>query len=128
MLQSEFNDRIQIIWDIKNIDEPTKSSIIEYIDHGFGKIDRYLESVLLKVDDVIILKVKIEKKWKWNFVWSLHFDFPGWDVKDISVKIDENTPEESLPAIISELFDKAKSSLSRQIDKARDKRLLQDPQ
>ena len=55
-------DRIQIIWDIKNIDEPTKANITEYIDHGFGKIDSYLKTVLSKTDANIKFKVLLEKK------------------------------------------------------------------
>lgn len=61
-------DRIQIIWDIKNIDEPTKSSIADYINHGFGKIDSYLQTVFKKTDSNIILKVQLEKKGDGNFI------------------------------------------------------------
>lgn len=121
MLLLDVLEHVQIIWDIKNIDEPTKSSIEDYIEHGFGKIDSYLKRIIDKTEDNILVKVQLEKKGKWNFVWSLFFDFPGGDVKDIMVRIDENTPEEGLPHAISELFEKAKNALSKQIDRAQDK-------
>ncbi len=121
MLLLDVLERVQIIWDIKNIDEPTKSSIEDYIEHGFGKIDSYLKRIVEKTEEKILVKVQLEKKGKWNFVWSLFFDFPGGDVKDIKVNIDENTPEEWLPQAVAELFEKTKSALMREIDRAHDK-------
>lgn len=114
-------DQISLIWDIKNIDEPTKSSINKYIQHGFGKIDGYLKTLTSKTASTIILKVQLEKKGKNNYVWSLFFDFPGV-LKNIEVNIDENTPEEWIPQIVADLFDKTKNALSKQIDKMHDKR------
>ena len=85
-------DRIQIIWDIKNIDEPTKSSIVEYVEHGFWKIDSYLKTVLSKTDESIILKVYLEKKGTDDYIGSFNFKFPGI-LDDFTVDIDEDTPE-----------------------------------
>lgn len=120
MQRLDYADRIQIIWDIKNIDEPTKSSINDYIYHGFGKIDGYLKSFFEKSNDYLIIKVQIERKGKWNIIWSLFFDFP-WVFKDIEARIDENTPEENLPQAVALLFEKAKNALSKQVDKLHDR-------
>lgn len=120
MNNSKVLDRIQIIWDIKNIDEPTKSSIAEYIDHGFGKIDSYLKTVLSKTDASIKFKIHLEKKGVDDFIWGFHFNFPGV-LEDFSVKIDENTPEKGIIQAVSELFEKAKNALQKKVEKLHDK-------
>lgn len=116
-----FFDQINLIRDIKNIDEPTKSSITNYINHGFGKIDWYLKTFTSKSDAPLTLKIQLEKKSKNNYIGSLFFHFP-WVLKDIEVNIDENTPEEWIPQIVADLFDKAKHALGKQVDKLHDKR------
>ena len=63
-----FFDQINLIRDIKNIDEPTKSSIVNYIEHGFGKIDGYLKTFTSKSEASITLKIQLEKKGKNNYV------------------------------------------------------------
>lgn len=120
MLQSDLIENVQIIWDIKNIDDPTKASIADYITHGFGKIDWYLKTVAQKTDALIKVKVQLEKKWNDNFIGGLYFDFPGV-LNDFHVKIDENTPEEWVVHTVSELFDKAKNALQKQVDKLHEK-------
>ena len=120
MLQSDLIEHVQIIRDIKNIDEPTKTSITDYINHGFGKIDGYLKTVIDKTDAAIKLKVQIEKKWNDNFIGGLYFDFPGI-LTDFHVKIDENTPESWVVHAISELFEKAKNALQKQVEKLHDR-------
>lgn len=120
MLQSDLIEHVQIIRDIKNIDDPTKASIMDYINHGFGKIDGYLKTVIEKTDAAIKLKVQLEKKWNDNYIGGLYFNFP-WVLDDFYVKIDENTPQEGLVNAVSELFDKAKNALQKQVDKLHDK-------
>ena len=120
MNNSNVLDRIQIIWDIKNIDEPTKESIGEYIDHGFGKIDSYLKTVLGKTDANIKFKVHLEKKGNDDFIGGFHFNFPGV-LEDFNVKIDENTPEKGLMQVVAGLFEKAKNALQKKVEKLHDK-------
>ncbi len=119
MLQPDLIDHVQIIWDIKNIDEPTKSSITEYIAHGFGKIDRYLKPVLHKTSAMIKVKVTLEKKGENDFIGWIYFNFPGI-LDDFHVKIDENTPQEWLVNAVSELFKKAKNALEKRVNKLHD--------
>ncbi len=112
-------DRIQIIWDIKNIDEPTKSSIVEYVEHGFWKIDSYLKTVLSKTDESIILKVYLEKKGTDDYIGSFNFKFPGI-LDDFTVDIDEDTPEKWIIQVITALFDKGKNVLQKKVEKLHD--------
>lgn len=119
MLHPEITERVQIIRDIKNIDEPTKSSINDYINHGFGKIDTYLNIALKKTDANIKLKVQLEKKGNKNYVGGLHFDFPGI-LNDFHVHIDEDTPEEWLVQAVADLFQKAKNALQKQVERLHD--------
>ncbi|MFA7284985.1 MAG: hypothetical protein WC004_04165 [Candidatus Absconditabacterales bacterium] len=120
MLHSDLIEHVQIIRDIKNIDEPTKASIADYINHGFGKIDGYLKPVIDKTDAATKLKVQLEKKGNDNYIGGLHFNFPGV-LDDFYVKIDENTPQANLVNAVSELFEKAKNALQKQVDKLHDK-------
>ena len=112
-------DRIQIIWDIKNIDEPTKSSIVEYVEHGFWKIDSYLKTVLSKTDESIMLKVYLEKKGTDDYIGSFNFKFPGI-LDDFTVDIDEDTPEKWIIQVITALFDKGKNVLQKKVEKLHD--------
>ena len=112
-------DRIQIIWYIKNIDEPTKSSIVEYVEHGFWKIDSYLKTVLSKTDESIILKVYLEKKGTDDYIGSFNFKFPGI-LDDFTVDIDEDTPEKWIIQVITALFDKGKNVLQKKVEKLHD--------
>ena len=120
MLHPDILDRIQIMWDIQNIDEPTKSDIINYINHGFWQIDSYLLPVLQKTDANIKLTVLLVKKGNDNYVWGLYFNFPGI-LDDFNVNIDENTPASGLPQAIASLFKKADNALQRKVDKLHDK-------
>jgi hypothetical protein len=65
MVHPEIIERILIIWDIKNIDDPTRSSISDYIYHGFGKIDSYLKIVFKKnwCNDKTQSTIRKEGKW-----------------------------------------------------------------
>lgn len=113
-------DRIQISRDVKNIDEPTKSSITEYLVHGFGKIDTYLLPVIKKTDAPIKFKVQLEKKGNGNYIGWFYFNFPGI-LKDFHVEIDENTPVDWLPQIVAELFKKADNVLQKEVKKLHEK-------
>lgn len=115
MLSSTFNDRITLVWNIKNIDEPTKSDIVKYIDHGFWKIDSYLDGILSRTSKNIILHINLEKKWKDYVDGSLLFDLPDF-IQDVSVSLTDQD-HESLPHVVAELFDKAKHALGKALER-----------
>lgn len=113
-------DHLDIVRNIKNIDSPTKDSIQQYVDHSFGKIDSYLKTFIKRrPDSKIIIDFNIEKTSNNMYEWSMGFDFHGV-LSDFNVQIDSDTPDSWLPQAIATLFDKAKSILSKEVDKLHD--------
>ncbi len=113
-------NHIDIVRNIKNINTPTKESIQEYVDQHFGRIDNYLKTFIKRrPDSKIIIDFNIEKTSNHMYQWSMVFDFHGI-LSDFSVQIDNDTPDSWLPQAIATLFDKAKSILSKEVEKLHD--------
>lgn len=113
-------DHVEIVWNIKNIDSPTKESIQEYVDQCFGRIDSYLKTFIKRrPDSKILVDVNVEKTSNNMYTWSMVFDF-HWVFSDFSVQIDNDTPDSGLPQAVATLFDKAKAILAKEVDKLHD--------
>lgn len=114
-------DYVEIVWNIKNIWDPTKESIEDYIKQWIWRVDSYLKTFIKRrPESKINVIINVEKTSNNMYIWSLGFDFP-WVLQDFNVQIDHDTPESWLPQAIALLFDKAKSILSKEVERLHDR-------